>query len=286
MDKSLEITQENFSITQFSIILSLHILAAIGLSTVTLSNISYWICAHVFFGTIGASIGLHRYFSHKSFSTSRVFENFLGIVGTLCFQGGPIFWASSHRIHHQKSEKYGDPHDAKRGFLWSHMLWLFYKNPNGYSYTSSIRNTADLRKNKFILFLEKNSTYINVLALSALCTACYAANNMALFFLLGPLRVVSVWHATWLINSYAHSATVFIPKETKKYRNSIFMCFVIGGDGNHEYHHKYPATPKHASGTFHLDYGYYTLAFLEKLNLVKLKKNFYQETDDSLRQAG
>lgn len=286
MDKSLETTQETFSVAQFSIIFTLHILAIIGVSMVTWSNIYYWIGAHIFFGTIGASIGLHRYFSHKSFETSRAFENFIGIVATLCFQGGPIFWASSHRVHHQKSEKYGDPHNAERGFLWSHILWLFYKSPNGYSYTSSIRNTADLRKNKFILFLEKNSTYINVLALFTFSILCYACDNMALFFLLGPLRIVSVWHATWLINSYAHSAKFFTKKEIRKYKNSVFMCLVIGGDGNHEYHHKYPATPKHASGNFHLDYGYYILAIFENLKLVKLKRSNYQDSTDSLKEVG
>lgn len=279
MDKSLETTKEIFSIRQFSIILAIHIVALIGLSFVTASNILYWITAHIFFGTIGASLGLHRYFSHKSFETSKAFENFLGLIATLCFQGGPIFWASSHRVHHQKSEKFGDPHDAKRGFLWSHILWLFYKNPNGYSYTTSIRNTADLRKNKFIVFLEKHATEVNVLALAALYGACYLTNNMPLFFLLGPLRIVSVWHSTWLINSYAHSAKFYGEKGITKYRNSHFMSLIIGGDGNHEYHHKHPATPKHAAGIFHLDYGYYILKFFSLIGFVKLRKNYSSETE-------
>src|SRR5713101_2621321 len=43
------------------------------------------------------TIGYHRYFSHRTFSTNRVFQFFLALGGTLCVQKGPLWWAAHHR---------------------------------------------------------------------------------------------------------------------------------------------------------------------------------------------
>ena len=32
-----------------------------------------------------------------------------GLPATLTLEGGPVFWVATHRIHHQKSDKPGDP---------------------------------------------------------------------------------------------------------------------------------------------------------------------------------
>lgn len=33
-------------------------------------------------------------------------------------------WCRDHRVHHKFSETDADPHNAKRGFFFSHMGWL------------------------------------------------------------------------------------------------------------------------------------------------------------------
>src|SRR6185369_18091114 len=38
--------------------------------------------------------GYHRYFSHRSFKTSRVFQFVLALLGTLAVQKGPLWWAA------------------------------------------------------------------------------------------------------------------------------------------------------------------------------------------------
>lgn len=275
------VDKQKFSISQFTVISVIHLLALYGaLKFYSNTGLLVWFFAHQFFGTVGASIGLHRYFSHRSFDGHPLFINFMATIATLCFQGGPIFWAAGHRVHHKISEKFGDPYDASKGFWWSHIGWMFFKNPNGFNYLHHLRDVSDLRKNKYFSWLEINATQINLFFLVALFAVCALLGHVEMFFWLGPIRIVSVWHATWLINSYAHKAKFFSPKPIKDYRNSIMMCFLIGGDGYHDFHHKYPATPKHAPGNLHFDTGFYVLKVLSVFNLVKLRKVSYDQAPD------
>ena len=66
-------------------------------------------CLHVF--TLTA--GYHRYFSHKSFKTSRIFQFILAFLGTMAAQKDPLWWASHHRLHHEHADKEEDPHSPK-----------------------------------------------------------------------------------------------------------------------------------------------------------------------------
>lgn len=65
----------------------------------------------------------HRYFSHRSYKTSRFFQFVLALLGTTATQKGPLWWAATHRIHHKYSDTELDVHSPlRRGFWFSHML--------------------------------------------------------------------------------------------------------------------------------------------------------------------
>ena len=67
----------------------------------------------------------HRYFSHRTFKTSRVAQFIFAVLGASAVQRGPIWWAAHHRHHHAHSDKEQDVHSpVQRGFLWSHMGWF------------------------------------------------------------------------------------------------------------------------------------------------------------------
>ena len=72
--------------------------------------------------------GYHRYFSHRAFKTNRIFQFILAWLGATSLQGGPLWWASHHRYHHQHSDNPNDHHSPlQRGFWHSHLLWFLYK---------------------------------------------------------------------------------------------------------------------------------------------------------------
>lgn len=266
------------------IICSIHLLAIPAFFYFDLKYILAWFLSHLFFGTIGASIGLHRLFSHRSFTPVPTLFNFIAVVATLCFEGGPIFWAAAHREHHRFSESFGDPHTAKRGFFWSHVGWLFYQNPNGFSYLKSLRLVGDLRKLKFIVWLELNSTKFNFTFLALLAIICTVYGHPGLFFWIGPMRIVSVWHATWMINSFAHRAKFFGErKDGISLRNSILLSLIIGGDGDHDYHHRHPNSVKHSESKIHFDHGYLIIHLWSLLGLATYRETSKRSFPQSSR---
>jgi len=69
--------------------------------------------------------GFHRYFSHRSFKTGRVFQFIMAWVGTSAAQLGPMWWAANHRHHHQHSDKPEDIHSPViKDAFWAHIGWI------------------------------------------------------------------------------------------------------------------------------------------------------------------
>src|SRR5438045_7329653 len=62
--------------------------------------------------------GLHRYFSHRSFKTSRTAQFILAVLCCTNLQQGPLWWAVYHRHHHRCSDTPGDPHSPHHGGFW------------------------------------------------------------------------------------------------------------------------------------------------------------------------
>ena len=59
----------------------------------------------------------HRYFSHRSYKTSRWFQFVLALGATFTAQKGPLWWAAHHRVHHKLSDKPGDLHSVMQSRL-------------------------------------------------------------------------------------------------------------------------------------------------------------------------
>src|SRR6185369_7303472 len=92
-------------------------------------------CFFMYYARMFAITGVyHRYFSHRSYKTSRVFQFLLGVWGTACGQKGPLWWAAHHRHHHKFSDTEQDIHSpGLRGLWWAHVGWILcekYKNTN------------------------------------------------------------------------------------------------------------------------------------------------------------
>src|SRR5690606_23677465 len=104
-----------------------HVIAVVGgiVYGVTLESVIMCV-ALIVIRTWGITAGYHRYFSHRTFKTSRVFQFFLAFLAETSIQKGVLWWASNHRVHHKMSDQPGDVHSpVQKGFLYSHMGWLF-----------------------------------------------------------------------------------------------------------------------------------------------------------------
>ena len=111
----------------------------------------YWIA-----GSLGIGLAYHRLLTHRGFKCPKWFEYFLTVCATLALEGGPVFWVAVHRLHHQITDKPGDPHSPRDGGFWAHMGWIMsgesLHNANG---DKLLPYVPDLRKDKFHMWLSK-----------------------------------------------------------------------------------------------------------------------------------
>src|SRR3954454_7998015 len=73
----------------------------------------------------GVTGGYHRYFSHRTYRTSRAFQLVLAVLAQTSVQKGALWWAAHHRHHHKYSDTLQDPHSFREhGFWYSHGRWI------------------------------------------------------------------------------------------------------------------------------------------------------------------
>jgi len=160
------------------------------------------IALHWLFGSIGICLGYHRLLTHRSLQVPKPLEYAIAIIGALAMQGGPIFWVAGHRLHHLYTEDYDkDPYSARRGFWWSHMLWIFYPKKEFFDYDQYKRYAPDLDRDPFYRWL---NSYFFLLQIP-LGILLYIVGGWSFVFYGLLVRIVVLWHCTWLINSAAHA---------------------------------------------------------------------------------
>ena len=221
---------------------------------------------HFLTGCFGISLGYHRLITHRAFSAHPIFLYVCAFLGNLAWLGGPITWAALHRAHHRHPDELGDPHARSRGFLWSHVAWIFRVKPNGFSVQDAYRWVGDLKDDRVLRWLNRQGFALNLAV--ALPVLLFSPE---LFFWAFPLRVVLVWHTTWLINSFAHG-----PSETGEMRiwNRAWLAVVSYGEGMHRNHHRSPRSP-HFSRRAWKDPGFVALGICHRLGWVRWNRGRY-----------
>ena len=185
--------------------IAIHLLSLVALQpqfwsmpAVTALFFFYWLTA-----CLGVTLGYHRLLSHRSFVVPKWLERFFATCGAISCQHGPIDWVGLHRHHHSFSDTEVDHHNSKRGFWWSHMGWMF-KDVEALKAVPKL--SADLIKDPYYRFLNK---YFLILQIPiGLCLYAIGqklgVGGWALVLWGIPLRLVVVYHITWLVNSATH----------------------------------------------------------------------------------
>ena len=110
-------------------------------TALALAVVLYWIA-----GSLGIGIGYHRLLTHRGYKTHHWIEYFLTVCGTLALEGGPIAWVATHRVHHQNTDKEGDPHSPQDGGIWAHMGWIITGQAMHQNTAELLPYVPDLRK--------------------------------------------------------------------------------------------------------------------------------------------
>ena len=85
----------------------------------------------------------------------------------------------------------------------------------------------------------------------------------------GLLRIVTVWHATWSVNSLCHiwGKQPFDTDDTSK--NNGFVALLTMGEGWHNNHHAHPASARHGLRWFEFDLTWQHVRLLKRFGLAR-----------------
>jgi stearoyl-CoA desaturase (delta-9 desaturase) len=208
----------------------------------------------------GVTAGYHRYFSHRTFKTSRVFQFFLAVLAQSSSQKGVLWWASHHRVHHKLSDQPGDVHSpVQNSFVYAHLGWIF----DGTEETrwDKIR---DFAKYPELRWLNKYwAVPPAALALVSFLIAGWPGLFIGFFG-----STVLLWHNTFLINSLTHIWGTKRFDTTDESRNNIVTALLTLGEGWHNNHHHYQSSCRNGFYWWEIDVTYYVLKMLSWVGLV------------------
>lgn len=216
----------------------------------------------------------HRYFSHRSFKTSRWFQGLMAVVGATAAQRDPMWWASHHFHHHANSDDAEDPHSpARLGFWMSHVGW--FMTPGGFltrkNYVADWAKFPELRwLNRFDLAPPVALGCLVFGLGKALETWAPDLGTTGWQMLLWGFFVstIACYHMTFSINSLAHQFGTRRYETDDDSRNNFWLALVTFGEGWHNNHHHYPGAARQGFYWWEIDLTFYGLLLLERLGLV------------------
>ena len=227
--------------------------------------------------------GYHRYFSHRAFKTSRVFQFILAFFAQATAQKGVLWWAAHHREHHKNSDTKNDIHSPRhKGFWYSHMLWVLDPKHNKTNYDL----IKDFAKYPELRFLNKYAL-IPPWIIAVLFAYIGGASMLFFSFFFG---LVVIWHATFTINSLSHVYGNQRYKTSDDSKNNWLLALITFGEGWHNNHHHYMHSTRQGFFWWEYDLAYYILKVLSWFGIVwgirevpdhKKYSNFINENEEA-----
>jgi stearoyl-CoA desaturase (delta-9 desaturase) len=209
----------------------------------------------------GITAGYHRYFAHRSYRTSRVFQFVLAWTACSALQKGPLWWAGHHRRHHTYSDDEADVHSPlQRGFWWSHVGWFLCTRHHDTDFGA----VQDFAKYPELGLMNRFHAVPGIL----LAIGCFLAMGWQGLVWGFFVSTVLLYHATFGINSLCHLFGRVRYRTDDGSRNNLLMALVTLGEGWHNNHHYYASSTKQGFFWWEVDLSFYTLKVLSCLGVV------------------
>ncbi|MCI4376402.1 hypothetical protein PGIGA_G00187990 [Pangasianodon gigas] len=245
----------------------LHIGAVYGLTLVPSAKaftlLWAWMCFMI--SAMGVTAGVHRLWSHRSYKAKLPLRVFLAVANSMAFQNDIYEWSRDHRAHHKYSETNADPHNAKRGFFFSHIGWLLVRKHPDVIEKGSKLDLSDLKADGVVMFQRRHyklSVVVMCFLVPTLMPWYFWGESLSTaFFIPGLLRYAVTLNASWLVNSAAHMWGMRPFDRNINPRENKFVAFSAVGEGFHNYHHTFP-------------YDYATSEYGSVLNITKVFIDF------------
>ncbi|XP_055853529.1 acyl-CoA Delta-9 desaturase-like [Episyrphus balteatus] len=240
----------------------------------------------------GVTAGAHRLWAHRTYKATWQFKLMVIIFNTVAFEDAVYDWARDHRVHHKYAETDADPHNATRGFFFSHMGWLLCKKHPDVKAKGKNVDMSDLEKEPIVMFQKKHYLILMPIATFIIPTIVpmyyWDESFVNSWFVATMFRWCIFLHATWLVNSAAH---IYGYKSYEKAINpteNFGVSVVTLGEGWHNYHHVFPWDYKAAEwpGSL-LNFTTFTIDLFSRIGWTYDKKSVSKEMiEKRVRRTG
>jgi stearoyl-CoA desaturase (delta-9 desaturase) len=237
-------------------------LAVFGAIWTGVSATAVWVAVALYLVRMWAiTAGFHRYFSHRSYKTSRAFQFALAFLAQTSAQRGALWWAAIHRHHHKHSDTPEDVHSpVHMGFWASHVGWIFRPKRN----TADFDSIQDLTRYPELVWLNR----FHLVPAILLAVACFLAGGWQMLVVGFFWSTVALYHGTFFINSLAHvvGSQRYVTGDDS--RNNWWLALITLGEGWHNNHHHYQSATAQGWRWYEIDISYYLLKALSWTGLV------------------
>jgi stearoyl-CoA desaturase (delta-9 desaturase) len=215
----------------------------------------------------------HRYFSHRTFKTSRIAQFIFALIGLSAVQRGPLWWAAHHRKHHRFADKEKDVHSPiEDSFLWAHIGWI----TSDHNMPTDYEQIRDLTRFPELVWLNRFDWLVPV------ASACiiyfvgeYAGKAVpgsqvtgAQLVVWSFISTVCAFHATASINSIAHLFGTRRFDTVDNSKNNFLLAIFTFGEGWHNNHHRFPSSARQGLMWWEIDVSYYILQLMQCLGII------------------
>lgn len=233
----------------------------------------------------------HRYFSHRTFKTSRLLQFFFALLAASAAQRGPLWWASHHRHHHRHSDGAADAHSPRQGFWWSHLGWFLHSEHFAVrkELIRDFSHYPELRLLDRFDFLAPALAMLVLYGLGALLEAYrpeLGANGWQMLVWGFVVSTIVLYHATFTINSLAHRFGSRRYATRDDSRNNAWLALLTFGEGWHNNHHHFAGSARQGFYWWEIDLTWYGLKIMNWLGLIWDMKPVSAHIRSARREVG
>lgn len=259
---------------------AVHVAAIVGVAILGWSWTGFALAIGLYYlRMFGVTGGYHRYFSHRTYRTSRWFQFVLAWLAQSSLQKGALWWAAHHRDHHKYSDTKLDPHSFREeGFWWSHVGWILSKDTE----ETDFKKISDMARYPELRWLNHYHLVPGVLlAVGLWLVGSWHALVWGFF-----VSTTLLWHGTFSINSLCHWWGRRRYATTDDSKNSFLLALVTMGEGWHNNHHYYQRSTAQGFFWWEIDPTFYILWALSKVGIVWDLQKPPQSVRDGNIEAG
>jgi len=236
-----------------------------------------FLVGHWFLSLFFQTFFLHRYASHKVFSTSKFWERTFYLM-TYIAQGAsflnPVAYATMHRDHHAFSDTEKDPHSPHFFRDVFQLMWATLL-----TFRDHVQRSKNPLLNSGVYYPQWNivdrigSSILSRVLFGAAYTWFYIAFAssawmfllLPIHFLIGPIQGAIV---NWCGHKYGYSNY----NNNDHSKNTSPFGFLMLGELFQNNHHRFPNSANFAQRWFEFDPVYPILRFLNWIRIIKLRK--------------